>query len=396
MFYQLFRMPLFVHLAATFLAFLGFHWIKGRLDASYAASLYPVDYASGQLAFDANLIEAYYAHMMDAGTLHIYWQTQFLDFGFIAAVMTVSLLLGALAARLGGKINLLGVWSWHLGRAAAILGACGASFDVFENLLSFGMLARPDAIAASLAMIYSTAAAAKFILLTLAMAAVLIAISTGVAARLSLALTKRRSKMDKLQQEGRVDWSDADRKADLEPLTPVLTPDVQTALARQHAGNTIVATLDAVVFEEVDYASRIASDCTAAFAAELSQRLNLTFDLKKSGDPELSQMKHPHGTFVVARLGEIPLGCVGIKGSGGTLAEVKRMWVAPAARGLGLARRLMTQAEDAARALGIDTLRLDTNSTLIEAVGLYHSMGWTEIERFNDDPYPDLFFEKKL
>ncbi len=159
---------------------------------------------------------------------------------------------------------------------------------------------------------------------------------------------------------------------------------------------TVALSRENIVFEEADYASDIVTRCLGAFAAELSQRLNLQFDLKKSGDPELTQMKHPHGTFVVARLGDMPLGCVGVKGNGGTLAEIKRMWIAPAARGLGLARRLMTTAEDAARDLGIDTLRLDTNSTLFEAVGLYRNMGWTEIERFNDDPYPDLFFEKRL
>jgi GNAT superfamily N-acetyltransferase len=101
----------------------------------------------------------------------------------------------------------------------------------------------------------------------------------------------------------------------------------------------------------------------------------LTFDLKKSGDPELSQMRHPHGTFVVARLGDMPLGCVGVKGNGGPLAEVKRMWIAPAARRLGLGRRLMTRAEDAVRGLPITTLRLDTNSTLFEAVSLYRRRG---------------------
>jgi len=159
---------------------------------------------------------------------------------------------------------------------------------------------------------------------------------------------------------------------------------------------TIALSRDNIVFEEVEYASEIATHCLSEFAAELSERLNLTFDLKKSGDPELSQMKHPHGTFVVARLGDMPVGCVGIKGNGDTAAEVKRMWIAPAARGMGLARRLMTTAEDAARALGITTLRLDTNSTLHEAVGLYRAMGWVEISRFNDDPYPDLFFEKQL
>jgi GNAT superfamily N-acetyltransferase/DNA-binding MarR family transcriptional regulator len=159
---------------------------------------------------------------------------------------------------------------------------------------------------------------------------------------------------------------------------------------------TIALSRDDIKFEEVDYASQIATRCLGAFSTELSKRLNLVFDLKKSGDPDLSQMKHPHGTFVVARLADMPLGCVGVKGNGSSLAEVKRMWIAPAARGLGLGRRLMTTAEDAARALGITTLRLDTNSTLFEAVSLYRAMGWKEIHRFNDDPYPDLFFEKKL
>ena len=46
--------------------------------------------------------------------------------------------------------------------------------------------------------------------------------------------------------------------------------------------------------------------------------------------------------------------------------------------------------------LSIKLLRLDTNSALTEAGQLYRSTGWTEIERFNDDPYPDLFFEKRL
>ncbi|RVV98580.1 GNAT family N-acetyltransferase [Mesobaculum littorinae] len=159
---------------------------------------------------------------------------------------------------------------------------------------------------------------------------------------------------------------------------------------------TVALSREDIVFEEVDYSSELATKCLNAFAAELSRRLNLIFDLKKSGDPELSQMQHPHGTFVVASLGAMPLGCVGVKGNGGPLAEVKRMWIAPAARRLGLGRRLMTKAEDAARALSITTLRLDTNSTLFEAVSLYKRMGWTEIERFNDDPYPDIFMEKHL
>lgn len=187
------RLPFSIHLAATALAILGFHWIKGRLDVSYAASRHPVDFATGQLAFDAKLIEEYYAHMMEAGTLHIYWQTQFLDYGFIAAVMIVSLLSGALAARLGGKINVMGVWSWRLGCAAAIFGVSGAAFDALENLISFGMLTRPDAIAPALAVIYSTAAAAKFVLLSMAMIALFLALLIGVAARMKFLFSPKRS-----------------------------------------------------------------------------------------------------------------------------------------------------------------------------------------------------------
>jgi GNAT superfamily N-acetyltransferase len=104
----------------------------------------------------------------------------------------------------------------------------------------------------------------------------------------------------------------------------------------------------------------------------------------------------PRGAFFVAMSDGLPLGCVGLKGSESELAEIKRLWVAPSARGLGLSRRLMEAAENAARRLSIKILRLDTNSALAEAERLYRKTGWTEIERFNHDPYPDLFFEKRL
>lgn len=78
------------------------------------------------------------------------------------------------------------------------------------------------------------------------------------------------------------------------------------------------------------------------------------------------------------------------------MAEIKRLWVCPSARGLGVARRLMAAAEAAARDLAITTLRLDANSALTEALALYRRTGWVEIDRFNDDPYPDFFFEKRL
>lgn len=192
MFPVIFRLPLAAHMAAAALSFGAFQWVKGRLDASYAASGHPVDYATGQLAFDARTIESYYAHMIEAGTLQVYWQTQFIDFGFIAAVMAVSLLFGTLAARFGERINRLGVWGWRLGIAAAILGVSGAAFDALENLLSFLILASPQAIPQPLALAYSTAAAVKFALLTTAMICLLLSIMAGAAGRIQSAVSKAR------------------------------------------------------------------------------------------------------------------------------------------------------------------------------------------------------------
>jgi GNAT superfamily N-acetyltransferase len=107
-------------------------------------------------------------------------------------------------------------------------------------------------------------------------------------------------------------------------------------------------------------------------------------------------MVRPRGAFLVAMSDGLPIGCVGLKGTGGERAEIKRLWICPTARGLGIGRRLMHAAEAVARELSVKTLRLDTNSALPEALQLYRTSGWVEIDRFNDDPYPDLFFEKDL
>jgi len=56
----------------------------------------------------------------------------------------------------------------------------------------------------------------------------------------------------------------------------------------------------------------------------------------------------------------------------------------------------MQKVEGVARSLSITVLRMDTNRALPEALQLYHRTGWTQIDRFNDDPYADFFFEKTL
>ncbi|MCA1451623.1 MarR family transcriptional regulator [Bradyrhizobium sp. BRP22] len=151
-----------------------------------------------------------------------------------------------------------------------------------------------------------------------------------------------------------------------------------------------------IVLEEMDPRRDDAQYCLGEYYAELARRFESGFDVSLSRDPEAVDMVRPRGAFLVAKSDGLPIGCVGLKGGGGEIAEIKRLWVAPSARGLGLARRLMKAAEDVARELSIKILRLDTNSALPEAQQLYRSSGWNEIERFNDDPYPDTFFEKHL
>lgn len=153
---------------------------------------------------------------------------------------------------------------------------------------------------------------------------------------------------------------------------------------------------DRIVIEERDPRDDPSVFCLNEYYAELGRRFSTGFDVNLSCDPQATDMIAPRGAFLVAFSDGLPIGCVGVKGNGGPIAEIKRLWIAPSARGLGLAKRLMTLAEERAQTLGIQILRLDTNSVLPEAIRLYQSTGWKEIDRFNDDPYPDHFFEKTL
>ena len=179
----------------------------------------------------------------------------------------------------------------------------------------------------------------------------------------------------------------------------------EALLARHGRPEALLAAMDLIAaafghskisIEQRDPRADDARYCLGEYYGELARRFKGGFEVSLSRDPDATDMMSPRGAFFVATSDGQPLGCVGLKGSGSELAEIKRLWVALPARGLGLGRRLMESVEGAARNLSIRILRLDTNSALPEAGQLYRSTGWTEIDRFNDDPYPDLFFEKHL
>jgi GNAT superfamily N-acetyltransferase len=153
---------------------------------------------------------------------------------------------------------------------------------------------------------------------------------------------------------------------------------------------------DRIAIEEADPRDDAARYCLGEYYSELGRRFKQGFDVSLSRDPDAVDMVRPRGAFLLAMSDGLPIGCVGLKGSGGEMAEIKRLWICQTARGFGIARRLMHAVENLARELSVKTLRLDTNSALPEALKLYRTSGWVEIDRFNEDPYPDYFFEKHL
>jgi GNAT superfamily N-acetyltransferase len=138
--------------------------------------------------------------------------------------------------------------------------------------------------------------------------------------------------------------------------------------------------------------SPAARTCMSAYFAELDRRIPGGFD---PGPPD-TWLPPTVTVFVATAPDGTPMGCVAVTRDSPSTAEVKRLWVAPAARGSGLARRLMAAVEDHARGLGAATLRLDTHVSLGQAIAFYRREGWTEIPRYNDNPYAGHWFEKPL
>lgn len=173
-------LPVWAHAACAAGTVGFFQWIKGHLDASYAASGHPVDYFTGQTAFSGPVIKEYYGHMQDAGTLDIYIRTQMIDFGFILAMIGVGVFIFTLLARLGRA----GSFSRRVGLLAGLSIATGALCDAIENGISFIMLANPAGFADWLALPYSAFASIKFALIAFGMLLVLVSLVTAVAGRL--------------------------------------------------------------------------------------------------------------------------------------------------------------------------------------------------------------------
>jgi GNAT superfamily N-acetyltransferase len=102
------------------------------------------------------------------------------------------------------------------------------------------------------------------------------------------------------------------------------------------------------------------------------------------------------GVFLVATSDGSPVACGGVQQVGPGVGEIKRMWVHADWRGAGLGSRMLRRLEEEAAQLGHDRVVLDTNATLVEAMAMYERAGYSRIERYNDNPYAQAWFEKVL
>ena len=132
------------------------------------------------------------------------------------------------------------------------------------------------------------------------------------------------------------------------------------------------------------------------YFAELDARFPDGFDATGALDGATASYNPPAGLFLVATLDGVTVGCAGLQHLDAGTSEVKRMWVSPAARGRGLATRLLRMLEDETLASGRSSVVLDTNATLTEAISLYERRGYASVERYNDNPYAQRWFRKSL
>ena len=208
----------------------------------------------------------------------------------------------------------------------------------------------------------------------------------------------RRARSARLTPAGRAEREALDRLSD-DQAKGMLAP-----LGERHRGELVAAlatidrllaasTIEIAVTDPADPGVRRAM---ASYFAELAQRFESGFEVASTLPTHDEQLRLPAGLVLLARRHGEPVGCVGLKLHAEGTGEIKRLWVAAEARGIGLARRLLSAVEHEAATRGCHRVRLDTNRALTEAIALYRATGYDEIPAFNDEPYAHHWFEKRI
>lgn len=206
-----------------------------------------------------------------------------------------------------------------------------------------------------------------------------------------------RIRVARLTNAGRRELAALDQRSDdaaaaiLQPLNDRQRATLVTAMAEVE--RLLIAST--VEVRECDPHHRDARFCLQTYYDELKVRFREGYDPAVSPVAD-TEMTPPAGLLLVASLHGEPVGCGALIFYPDGVGLVKRMWVAPSVRGLGLGRRLLFELEDRGRANGVRLMRLETKDELGEAVLMYRTSGYIEVKPFNDEPYADHWFEKAL
>jgi DNA-binding MarR family transcriptional regulator/GNAT superfamily N-acetyltransferase len=207
-----------------------------------------------------------------------------------------------------------------------------------------------------------------------------------------------RSRRARLTAAGRKELKQLDRLGDrfaeatLEPLSEAERARLVEAMSEVE--KLLNLSFTRISVEDPD--SPDAKWCLEQYFAELGERFEGGFNAGRSIPADAGDLRPPRGAFLVARLDGRPVGCGAVKATEPGVGSIKRMWVSREVRGTGVGRRLLLALENEAAGLGMALVRLETNRGLHEAQALYRRNGYREVAAFNDDPYADHWFEKRI
>nr|WP_314259527.1 GNAT family N-acetyltransferase [uncultured Devosia sp.] len=168
----------------------------------------------------------------------------------------------------------------------------------------------------------------------------------------------------------------------------------------------MVKVVEAVSSEDIDDARRLMGEFVA-WARELSVEDRhmmdryfdpVEFEAELEGLP--GKYAPPAGRLLLAKDGEVAIGCVALRPLGEGVCEMKRMFVEPSFHGRGVGLSLATRLIVLARESNHNVMRLDTSRHQGPAIGLYQKLGFRKIPAYYPQPAGSdgflLFFEKDL
>ncbi|WP_420076870.1 GNAT family N-acetyltransferase [Streptomyces sp. JL3001] len=195
---------------------------------------------------------------------------------------------------------------------------------------------------------------------------------------------------------GRVEVKEQNRRANLVAagLLAGLSKPQRAELAGALATAQRLLRLASITVTLVDGAAPDARACLDGYAADIDERFPEGFDKDDLVAPQ--EVSGDAGAFFVAYEEDRPVGCGALRRLEPGVGEIRHVWVHPAARRLGLARRLLDALEQEAVARHLSVVRLDTHAALTEAQAMYRACGYTAIPAYDDNVYASHWFEKRL